>query len=97
MIPQLVAPTSTALAGKIVRFELFHDGVDLYESTEGMVVTKELPSRRLLTTFPIVAQDEKTVTIDATEPPVVVLSTILDHIVAGHDESFALNEQADAA
>ncbi len=41
--------------------------------------------------------DEKTVTIDATEPPVVVLSTILDHIVAGHDESFALNEQADAA
>ena len=64
VIPQLVAPTSTALAGKIVRFELFHDGVDLYESTEGMVVTKELPSRRLLTTFPIVAQDEKTVTID---------------------------------
>jgi hypothetical protein len=64
VIPQLVAPTSTALAGKIVRFELFHDGVDLYESTEGMVVTKELPSRRLLTTFPIIAQDEKTVTID---------------------------------
>ncbi len=64
VIPQLVAPTSTALAGKIVRFEVFHDGVDLYESTEGMVVTKELPSRRLLTTFPIVAQDEKTVTID---------------------------------
>lgn len=64
VIPQLVAPTSTALAGKIVRFELFHDGVDLYESTEGMVVTKELPSRRLLTTFPIVAQDDKTVTID---------------------------------
>ncbi len=64
VIPQIVAPTSTALAGKIVKFELFHDGVDLYESTEGVVVTKELPSRRLLTTFPIVAQDEKTVTID---------------------------------
>jgi hypothetical protein len=64
VIPQLVAPTSTALAGKIVRFELFHDGVDLYESTEGMVVTKELPSRRLLTTFPVIAQDDKTVTID---------------------------------
>ena len=64
VIPQIVAPTSTALAGKIVRFEVFHDGVDLYESTEGMVVTKELPSRRLLTTFPIIAQDEKTVTID---------------------------------
>jgi hypothetical protein len=32
VIPQLVAPTSTALAGKIVRFELFHDGVDLYDS-----------------------------------------------------------------
>ncbi len=64
VIPQIVAPTSTALAGKIVRFEVFHDGVDLYESTEGMVVTKELPSRRLLTTFPIVAQDDKTVTID---------------------------------
>jgi hypothetical protein len=64
VIPQLVAPTSTALAGKIVRFEVFHDGVDLYESTDGMVVTKELPARRLLTTFPIVGQDDKTVTID---------------------------------
>ncbi len=64
IIPQAVAPTSTALAGKIVRFELFHDGVDLYESTEGVVVTKDLPARRLLTTFPIIAQDERSVIID---------------------------------
>ena len=64
VIPQMVAATSTALAGKIVRFEVFHDGVDLYESSEGLVVTKDLPTRRLLTTFPIVSQNETTVVID---------------------------------
>jgi hypothetical protein len=64
LIPQSGAPTSTGLAGKIVRFELFHDGVDLYESTQGLVVTDELPARRLITTFPIVKQDEKAVVID---------------------------------
>jgi hypothetical protein len=58
IIPQIVAATSTSLAGKIVQFELFHDGVDLYESTEGLVVTKDLPARRLLTTFPIIPQDD---------------------------------------
>jgi outer membrane biosynthesis protein TonB len=41
VIPQSEAATSTGLAGKIVRFELFHDGVDLYESTQGLVVTDE--------------------------------------------------------
>ena len=56
-IPQALAATSTGLSGKIVRFELFHDGVDLYEATDGLIVTKDLPARRLLTTFPIVEQD----------------------------------------
>ncbi len=64
VIPQSEAATSTGLAGKIVRFELFHDGVDLYESTKGLVVTDDLPARRLITTFPIAAQDEQSVTID---------------------------------
>jgi hypothetical protein len=64
IIPQQTSPTSTGLAGKIVRFELFHDGVDLYESTKGLVVTEDLPARRLLTTFPIVGQDDASVTID---------------------------------
>ncbi len=64
IIPQVMSPTSTGLAGKIVRFELFHDGVDLYEATQGLVVTDELPARRLLTTFPIVAQDDNQVVID---------------------------------
>ena len=64
VIPQLVAATGTALSGKIVRFERFHDGVDLYESTRGLMVTEELQSRRLLTTFPIVAQNEDWVEID---------------------------------
>lgn len=64
LIPQAAAATSTGLAGKIVRFELFHDGVDLYESTKGLVVTEDLPARRLLTTFPIVEQDDSKVTID---------------------------------
>jgi hypothetical protein len=63
-IPQALAATSTGLSGKIVRFELFADGVDLYESTEGLVVTKDLPARRLMTTFPIVEQDGTKVVID---------------------------------
>ncbi len=64
IIPQQTSPTSTGLAGKIVRFEIFHDGVDLYESTKGLVVTEDLPARRLLTTFPIVSQTETEVVID---------------------------------
>jgi hypothetical protein len=64
IIPQFNAATSTGLAGKIVRFELFHDGVDLYEATQGVVVTEDLPARRLLTTFPILEQDEDEVIID---------------------------------
>ena len=64
LIPQGRAATSTGLAAKIVRFELFPDGVDLYESTKGLVVTEDLPARRLLATFPIVRQDEQEVVID---------------------------------
>ena len=64
LIPQAAAATSTGLAGKIVRFELFHDGVDLYESTKGLVVTDDLPARRLLTTLPIVEQDDEKVVVD---------------------------------
>ena len=64
LIPQGQSPTSHGLAGKVVRFELFPDGVDLYESTQGLVVTKELPARRLLANFPIVRQDADRVVID---------------------------------
>jgi hypothetical protein len=64
IIPQFNAATSTGLAGKIVRFELFHDGVDLYEATDGLVVTEDLPARRLLTTFPILEQSEQEIVID---------------------------------
>ena len=64
IIPQSTAATSTGLAGKIVRFEAFHDGVDLYEAPDGIVVTKDLPARRLLTTFPIVEQDATKLVID---------------------------------
>lgn len=64
VVPQSRAATSTGLAAKIVRFELFADGVDLYESTQGLVVTDDLPARRLLATFPIVRQDDKQVVID---------------------------------
>ncbi len=64
VIPQFTAATSTGLAGKIVRFECFPDGVDLYENTDGLVVTEDLPARRLLTTFPIVNQDDEEVVID---------------------------------
>lgn len=64
IIPQAQAATSTGLAAKIVRFELFPDGVDLYESTKGLVVTEDLPARRLLATFSIVRQDRDEVVID---------------------------------
>lgn len=64
MIPQGEEPTSHGLAGKVVEFELFPDGVDMYESTKGLVVTEDLPARRLLASFPIVRQDADRVVID---------------------------------
>ncbi len=64
LIPQTRAATSTGLAGKIVRFELFPDGVDMYESTRGLVVTEDLPARRLLASFAIVSQNASRVVID---------------------------------
>jgi hypothetical protein len=64
LIPQGLAPTSQGLAGRIVTFELFPDGVDMYESTKGLVVTTDLPARRLLASFPIVKQDADSVVID---------------------------------
>jgi hypothetical protein len=67
MIPQAGAPTSTALNGKVVFFEMFNDAVDMYESTEGIVVTDDLPARRLLAKFPIVSQDNTKVVINFDE------------------------------
>ncbi len=64
LIPQAQAATSHGLSGKIVRFELYPDGVDMYESTKGMVVTEQLPARRLIASFPIVKQDGDRVVID---------------------------------
>ena len=64
LIPQSESPTSHGLAGKIVRFEQFPDGVDMYESTRGLVVTEDLPARRLLASFPIVKQDATRVVVD---------------------------------
>src|SRR5579859_5184262 len=64
LIPQTRAATSSGLAAKIVRFELFPDGVDMYESTQGLVVTEDLPARRLLATFNIVRQDDNQVVVD---------------------------------
>jgi hypothetical protein len=64
LIPQTRAATSTGLAGKIVRFVLFPDGVDMYESTRGLVVTEDLPARRLLASFAIVRTNAEVVVID---------------------------------
>lgn len=63
-IPQQAAPTSTGLAGKIVIFERFHDSVDMYEATDGLVVTEDLPARRLLATFAVLEETDKGVVID---------------------------------
>jgi hypothetical protein len=64
MIPQGESPTSHGLAGKIVRFEQFPDGVDMCESTKGLVVTEDLPARRLLATFPLVRLEAGRVVVD---------------------------------
>jgi len=64
IIPQQRAATSTGLSGRIVRFELFPDGVDMYESTQGFVVTEDLPARQLLATFPIVSTNADRVVVD---------------------------------
>lgn len=64
LIPQTAAPTSTGLAGRIVTFELFHDGVDMYDASKGQVVTEDLPAKQLVTTFPIVEQNDAEVVID---------------------------------
>jgi hypothetical protein len=64
MIPQEVAATSKGLAGKIVHFELYPDAVDMYESTKGLVVTEDLPARRLLASFPIVRKEGDLVVVD---------------------------------
>lgn len=64
IIPQAGAATSRGMEGRVVLFELYEDGVDLYETTEGKVVTQDLPARRLLTTFPIVSQEGGQVVID---------------------------------
>ena len=67
VIPQSLAATSTGLAGKIVMFELFHDAVDMFEDPDGLVVTDELPARRLVASFPIVEQNDEMVTINFNE------------------------------
>lgn len=64
MIPQAGAATSTAMNGKVIYFQLFEDGLDMYESTEGAVVTGDLPARMLLAKFPISSQDANHVIID---------------------------------
>lgn len=64
VIPQAGAATSRGMEGRVVIFELYEDGVDLYETTEGKVVTEDLPARRLLTTFPIISSESDEVVID---------------------------------
>ena len=63
-IPQYQAPTSQGLAGHIVTFELYDDSLDMYESTQGQVVTDDLPSRLLMATFPIVKKQNNQIIID---------------------------------
>lgn len=64
VIPQAGSVTGRGLLGRIVLFEKYDDSVDMYESTEGQVVTEDLPARRLLATFPILSEDEGSVVID---------------------------------
>lgn len=64
VIPQAGSVTGRGLLGRVVVFERYDDGVDLYESTQGHVVTEDLPARRLLATFPIVSEGSGEIVID---------------------------------
>ncbi len=64
MIPQSGAPTSTGLMGRVVTFERYPDGLDMYESTRGLVVTDDLPARRLVTSFPITGESDTEIHFD---------------------------------
>ncbi|MDQ8182517.1 zinc-dependent metalloprotease [Pelagicoccus sp. SDUM812005] len=64
LIPQSIAATSKGMLGRVVFFELFEDGLDMYETTQGQVVTEDLPARRLLATFPVVDQSGGDIVID---------------------------------
>ena len=64
LIPQSVAATSRGMLGRVVFFELFEDGLDMYETTQGRVVTEDLPARRLLATFPVIDASGRDIVID---------------------------------
>ncbi len=64
IIPQYEAATSSGLSGHIVIFELFDDALDMYESSTGLVVTDDLPTRRLVASFPVVKKQKNQVIID---------------------------------
>ncbi|MDQ8187511.1 zinc-dependent metalloprotease [Pelagicoccus sp. SDUM812002] len=64
LIPQSVAATSKGMLGRVVFFELFEDGLDMYETTKGQVVTTDLPARRLLATFPVIEDSGRDIVID---------------------------------
>lgn len=64
LIPQAGAATSRGMVGRVVVFELFEDGLDMYETTRGQVVTDDLPARRLLATFPVIDDSGNDIVID---------------------------------
>ncbi|MBD5782363.1 zinc-dependent metalloprotease [Pelagicoccus sp. NFK12] len=64
LIPQSVAATSKGMLGRVVFFEQFEDGLDMYETTRGRVVTEDLPARRLMATFPIIDDSGSDIVID---------------------------------
>lgn len=64
LIPQAGAATSRGMVGRVVIFELYEDGLDMYETTRGQVVTDDLPARRLLATFPVLDDSGKEIVID---------------------------------
>lgn len=76
IIPQDLAATSTGLASRVIVFEMFDEEVDMYESTSGLVVTNDLPARRLLATFPITERTDDRITIDFNQGMRRVFTTI---------------------
>jgi len=58
------APTGNAFASKIIYFERRGKSLSMFETIEGKVVTTSISTKKFLTEFPIISEDEKYLTVD---------------------------------
>jgi hypothetical protein len=58
------APTGNAFASKIVFFERRGKSLSMFETLEGKVVTTSITTKKFLTEFPIISEDDQYLTVD---------------------------------